>query len=174
MKRSAFILSAALAIASLAVAQSGPSRFSATTGDVSLSAAGTTLTIQQPSVASGAAKQVTLETATVYCSVACNVTQAYNGTAATATSGALTPIPGTPANATAAATVWTASNVGSGTAVGGIIHVQAGQTVTICLSTTCGALASVTMGNTGTATNYSFIVSTITGTANITLIESEK
>jgi hypothetical protein len=151
-----------------------PNRFTETSGDVSLSAAGTTFTIQQPSVASGGAKQVTLEGATVYCSVACNLTQTYNGTAASTTAVTPVPVPGTPANATASVTTYKNSNVGSGTGVGGILHIPAGQTINICLNTSCGALANVTMGNTDTGTNYNFVISSITGTANITVTHTEK
>lgn len=138
-------------------------RYLATTGDVSLTAAGTTLTIQAPAAN---AKQWTGETAVIYCSVACNVTQAKNGSAATATTGTWTPI--NPAETTPAATsVFTASNVGSGTTVGPLIHMGAGQTLTIDLS-------KVSIGSTGTATNYSIAVSSITGTANISVIGTEK
>lgn len=156
----------ALAFCGLASAQFLPlvasSRYSATTGDVSLSGSATTLTIQQPATG---AKQVALETATVYCSVACNVTQAQNGAAATATAATLTPITST--GQAPSATAWTASNVGSGTAVGPILHLAAGATVVIDLS-------RVTMGTGGTGTNYSVTVSSITGTANITILENEK
>ncbi len=61
-------------------------RFSATSGDVSLSGAGTKLTLQQPATNG---KQVTMEAAVVYCSVACDLTMAQNGTAATATAGTI-------------------------------------------------------------------------------------
>lgn len=149
-----------------AVAQQN--RYSATTNDVSLSASATTLTIQKAAAITGASgKPITLESFTIYCSVACSVTQAYNGAAATATAATATPIPPntqTPATATA----WSASNVGGGggTAVGGITHVPAGGTVTI-------PVPLVVLNGNGSAANYSATVASITGTANLTVIWSE-
>lgn len=137
-------------------------RYSATTGDVALVAAGTKLTIQQPATN---ANSVVLEAAVIYCTVACDVTQSQNGTAATATAGTASLL--LPFGVPALATVWTASNVGAGTAAGGILHLAAGERLTLDLS-------KVSMGNTGTATNYTIVVATITGTANISLFWSEK
>ena len=140
-------------------------RFSATTGDVSLSGAGTALTIQQPATNG---KTVVFETAVVYCSVTCTVTQSQNGTAATATAGTAVPILPTPTTTQASATVWTASNAGTGTSVGGALHIaSAPGTVVLDLS-------KVVMGNGGTGTNYTITVGSITGTANITVYWSEK
>ncbi len=146
----------------LSLAAFAQSNYSATTGDVALSGAGTALTIQQPATG---ARQVQLQSAVVYCSVACAVSQAENGTAATATAG--TAVALLPARRPAAATVWTASNAGAGTAAGGILHVAAGSFVVIDLS-------QIAMGNTGSGTNYTVSVGSITGTANITLLWSEK
>ncbi len=137
-------------------------RYSATTGDVVLAGAGTKFTIQQPATN---ASQVTLEAAVIYCSVACDLSQSQNGTAATATAGTANSV--MPFGAPAMATVWTASNVGGGTAAGGILHLAAGERVTLDLS-------KVTMGNSGTATNYTVVISSITGTANITIFWSER
>lgn len=137
-------------------------RYSATTGDVSLSSAGTKFTIQQPATN---ANSVQLEAATAYCSVACDLTMAQNGTAASTTAGTVNLL--LPFGVPALATVWTASNVGSGTAAGGILHLAATEKITIDLS-------KISMGNTGTATNYTFVISSITGTANITVFWSEK
>ena len=136
-------------------------RYSATTGDVTLTGTATTLTIQQ---AATGTRQINLETITVFCSVACNVTQTQNGTAATATAGTLTPIGNTQVPATASA--YTASNVGAGTAVGAMLHLAGGQTVIIDVS-------KVSLGKSGTGTNYSVTVSAISGTANLTMIEAE-
>lgn len=138
------------------------SRYVATTGDVSLSGATTAFTIQQPA-ANGA--QVQLITAVIYCSVACDITQAQNGTAATATTGTATAI--MPIGPAARATVWTASNVGGGTSIGGLLHLSAGERITLDLS-------SISLGNGGTGTNYTIAVSSITGTANIALFWSER
>lgn len=154
-----------LAIAGSMFGQNAPLRFSVTSGDVSLTAAGTTITVQPPASSSSGRRWVG-ESAFVYCSVACNVTMSKNGAAATATAGSWTLInPG--AFGSAFMTVYTASNVGAGTAVGGILHVAAGQTIAIDLS-------KITLGNTGSATNFSIAVSSITGTANITIIGSEQ
>lgn len=146
-----------------AFAQDTP-RYSATTGDVVLSGAATTFTIQQPAAN---AKQVFLESAIVYCSVACTVTQSQNGAAATATAGSsapLLPATGPPASAT----VWTASNVGGGgTAAAGKLYVPATATVVLDLS-------KIRMGTGGTGTNYSVVIASITGTANITFVWGEK
>jgi hypothetical protein len=81
-----------LALAALCLAPAysqGLARWSATTGDVSLSGAGTAATIQQPAAN---ASQVVFEYAIVYCSVACPVTITANGTAATATAGTINPL----------------------------------------------------------------------------------
>lgn len=150
------------AFASLAAAQA---RYTATTGDVSLSAAGTKFTIQQPATSG---RLVKLETAVVYCSVACDVTQTHSGAAATATAGTTSQLPPSSPSYPAASTVWTASNVGAGTAASGISHMTAGQSVVFDLS-------KITLGpGAGTASNYTIVVSTITGTANITLYWGEK
>lgn len=137
--------------------------YSATTGDVVLSGAGTAFTIQQPATN---AKQVQLVAAVIYCSVSCSVQQSQNGTAATATAGTITgtlPLSTVPSSATA----WTASNAGGGTGVGPIYHLAATQTITL-------TLAGMTMGNTGTGTNYTITISSITGTANVAIFWSER
>lgn len=153
-----------LAVFLLAVpAMAQVARYSATTGDVSFSG-GTKLTIQQPAAN---AKQVQFETAVVYCSVACDVSQAQNGTAATATPGTAVPIQPTPASAPAVATVWTASNVGGGTAVGGVFHLPALAYLVLDLS-------KVSLGNGGTANNYTIAIATASGTGNMTIYWSER
>lgn len=141
-------------------------RWSATTGDVSLSSAGTTATIQQP--ATNASQEV-LEQVVVYCSVACSVTQAASGTAATTTAGTVTPVLPNQLSVPVPVNFFTASNVGAGTAQGGAVHIPAGGTVVLCMNTACGNSQNVTLGTSGgTGTNYSVSVSSITGTANIT------
>lgn len=139
----------------------------ATTGDVSLSGAGTTATVQKTATNT---VLVTIDKITVYCSVACNVTQAANGTAATTTAGTITPVLPDSPSGLLPFNFYTASNVGTGTDQGGIIHIPAGQTVTVCLSTSCGNGQNVVLGAAlgGVGTNYSVLVSSITGTANIT------
>jgi len=139
----------------------------ATTGDVALVASGTTATIQKTATNS---VLVTLSRALVYCSVACTVTQAANGTAASATAGTINPVlPDTPTGVLPF-NFYTASNVGAGTDQGGPIHVPAGSSVVICLAKSCGNAQDVVIGraNGGVGTNYSISVSSITGTAAIT------
>jgi hypothetical protein len=141
-------------------------RWSATTGDVSLTAQTTAATIQQ---AANSPTDVVIEQIVVYCSVACNATQAANGSAATSTAGTIYPLLPVPLNWPPPFTFWTASNVGSGTTQGGIMHLAAGQTVTFCLSKACGAGGDVTIGKgAASAANYTVNISSITGTANIT------
>lgn len=157
MKQLFILLFAALPLLS----QPWGSRYSASTGNVSLSAAGTALTIQQPATN---ASVVNFETATIYCSVACVVSQAQNGTAATATAGTAVAI--SPSGPAAAATVWTASNVGAGTSVPPAINLSAGSTLVLDLS-------KVTLPHGGSQVNYTISVGSITGTANITMIWKE-
>ena len=146
-------------------------RWSATTGDVSLSGSAYSATVQQPAVASLSGSAVYLDQVQVYCSVACSVTQAVNGSAATSTAGTLQALLPTPLNAVVPLTFWTASNVGTGTDQGGITHVPAGGTVILCLAPSCGNPAQFTLGpGSGTASNYSVtIASGVTGTVNITV-----
>lgn len=153
---------AALAALALAPAFAQQNRFSATTGDASLSAAATTLTIQKPATNG---KNVVLESVTIYCSVACNVSQAVNGTGATATAATVAAIPPN-TQQLQTATAWTASNVGNGTAIGGIVHLPSAGTQPIDVS-------KITLNGAGTGANYSVTIAAITGVANITIIWSE-
>ena len=157
-----FTVAALLVFGALPVPAQQTSRFSVTTGDVALSGAGTKLTIQQP--ASHAA-QVNLESAVIYCSVACDVTQSSNGAAATSTAGTANAL--LPFNAAALATVWLASNVGAGTPADGILHLAATERLPIDVS-------KIQLRGMGTGTNYTFVVSAVTGTVNITLFWSER
>ncbi len=161
------ILLAALAAAQLHAQTTV--RWVATTGDVSLSSAATAATVQQVAVASGASLAY-VDQAVVYCSVACSLTIAANGTAASTTAGTITPLAPTPLNVPVPLTFWTASNVGTGTAQGGIIHIPAGATVTLCLSPACGAAGQISLApGGGTGANLTFSIASITGTANITV-----
>jgi hypothetical protein len=140
-------------------------RFSATSGDVVLAAAEYSFTIQLP--ASGTRKgRVYLESASVYASVAANVTQAYNGAAATTTAVTATPLPPNLTTAASAA-CFGASDVGAGTAAGGITHVPAGGTATI-------DLGDIALNGAGAAANYTLTFSSLTGTVNVTLYWSER
>jgi len=158
------LIAAILLTALYASAQSPQNLYSATSGDVSLSSSGMNFTIQQPATNG---KTVTLVSALVYCGVACNITQAINGAAATATAGTASALSSfAPA---ALATIWTASNVGTGTPAGGILHLAGGAGTERTLD-----MSSVVLRNNGTSSNYTFTVSVITGTVNITLIWSER
>lgn len=139
-------------------------RWTGTTGEVAVNTTTYTVTIQQP--ASGA-KAVTLESATVNCTVACKVTFAQNGTAASATAGTLTP--STPTSGTPATKLWIASNVGTGTTVPGTVYVPGGTQITIDLS-------KITLPATSsTAVNFSILITTAaTCTANLAIFGSER
>ncbi len=161
-------LAVMLIAAALGLSAQTTYRFSATTGDVSLSGAGTTATLQQVANTSGQT-QAYIDQLVVYCSVACNVSLAANGTAATATAGTVQPLLPTQLLVQIPLTFWTASNVGAGTTQGGITHVPAGGTVVLCFSPTCGAAQQVSLATgQGTGSNYSATISSITGTANVT------
>lgn len=141
-------------------------RWSATTGDVVLAAAATAATIQQPATNG---RDVIIDQIVVYCSAACSATQAANGAAATTTAGTVTPLLPAPANAATTAKFFSASNVGAGTAQGGITHVPAGGTAVLCLSTSCGNAADVIVGRGGGgASNYTLAIASMTGTVNVT------
>lgn len=153
-----------LAVFPLCFGQSVPPRFSSSTGKVVLSGGGTTFTVQQAATGS---KKIQLETVTVYCSVACEVSQAENGTAATSTAGTVTCIQ--PCGPSATATTWTASNVGTGTAVGmAPLPIPATGVVVLDLSKVSFAKTTTS------ATNYSVSINSITGTVIITYIWSEQ
>jgi len=151
-------------------------RWSASTGLVSLSGAGTTATVQQPATNSTA---VVIEQIQVYCSVACTVTQKVNGTAATATaapvcttsqaSPCVTPLLPTQLNLPAPFNFYSASNVGTGQVQGAITYIPAGGTVVLCAAKSCGNGGDVTLGTgLGTASNYSAVINSITGNVDIT------
>lgn len=147
----------------LAVSLIGQTRYSATSGDVALVATGYKMTLQQPS---SNAKGVQLEAITIYCSVACDVTQTQNGTAATSTAGTATPI--LPNGITAAANVFTASDVGNGTGIGGIIHFPAMTEPRTLL------VDKMALPARGTRTNYTIVIASLSGTVNIAMFWSEQ
>jgi len=115
----------------------------------------TAATVQQPAAN---ARQITFGTSTVagasvYCVAAQTAQISWNGTAATSTAGTELKLPGTrlPSNAT----VWTASNVGAGTA-GPIYNVPAGGTMAFDLTWfrfgTGGTSQNITIATSGTCT----------------------
>lgn len=122
-----------------------------------VSADTTKLTVQQPAEN---ASQVQFGMVTVYCAVAQTVTEEWNGAAATTTAGTIKRSPGT--LAAPMATVWTASNVGTGT-TGPVYNVPGGQTLVLNAST-------VRMGTTGANTSYSIGTN---GTCTITMSWTE-
>lgn len=137
--------------------------FSSSTGVVALVGAGVTATLQQ---VSGGPKEAQLDTATVFCSVACTITQKQNGTEATATAGT---IRGLNPNGSAASqvTFWTASNVGAGTSVGVPVTCTAACTVVLDLS-------KIIIPRGTTAVNYSVEISSITGNYSIGFVHRER
>lgn len=154
------ILLLILAAAASAFAQAN--HFVSSTGNVSLNAAGTAATLQQPAAN---AKQVTGEWASVYCSVACVVTQSINGTAATTTAGTPVALPGS-MSGPAIATFWTASNAGSGTTLA-VDNIPAGGTFTFDLT-------KIRLPASGTASNYTIAIASLTGTVNIKIAHGEQ
>lgn len=161
----------ALALTSSAHAQTLYS-YVASTGNVSLSAAATAATLQQPATeqttvtfpisTTGALPPVG---ATIYCSVACVATLARNcTTAATTTAGTVTSfVPNVPA---ASVTVFTASNA-SGCTTLRVINIAAGQEYAIDLS-------AFRLATSGTKSNLHISIASITGTANITFYPQEQ
>jgi len=135
-------------------------RYYVTTGDQVLSAAGTSVTVQANN-----GKRLQFEVAVVYCSVACTVTQTQNGTAATSTAAV---IRGIQPVSVSTVTAWFPSNVGTGTASGGALHMQGPATVSLDLSRIFFAAGSTP------ATNYTVAIGAITGTANITIYWGEQ
>lgn len=129
----------------------------------------TTLTVQQPAAG---IRQVSFLAAIVQCpGQAFTVSQAQNGTAATATAGtavALVPIQVTGGGTavSAAAKVFTASNVGGGTATAPVLSYSSGQPPVVV------DLLQRTMGVTSPVSNYSVTLTnggsgSCTGTVSI-------
>lgn len=131
-----------------------------------LTAAAESVTVQQ--VASGIAsgkKTVNFERAWVYCSVACSFTISLNGTAATTTTLAISPVGVQP---TTTVTAFSASNVGAGTYTSNAYQVPAGGTFLVDASNLL-----LTKGG-GTAQNLTVTTNSITGTAEITIQWTEQ
>lgn len=128
--------------------------------DATLSGAAEVVTIQQP--ATGASK-VRLLWASVYCSVACDVTQERNGTAATTTAATAAKVNPDKADS-AAATVFHTSNVGVGTVISKTP--TSGGTATISFD-------KIVLVGDGTTKNYTIRTSSITGRVVIVLAWEE-
>ncbi len=141
----------------------GDQRFTAcltasTCANVSLVATATALTLQQPATASEALQ---LESATVYCSVACTITQSQNATTP-ATATATTSKPVAPVQGAANGVAYSASNASGGVVIPPVITLPAGSTITIDLS-------KITIPIGTTKSNYTVAISAITGDANISI-----
>lgn len=135
----------------------------ATTGNVALSAAATSATLQQPT-SNGLPvifSQAPGVGATAYCSVACTVSLIIDGTVASTTAGTVKPtISNTPA---AVVTFFTASNTSGGTTLY-LVNLTAGQTYNFDLS-------ALKLG--GASRNITLTTSSITGNANLTFFPIE-
>ena len=176
MKR---ILSIFLVCASVP-AQVSPARFFAVVTGTVAANSNLVLTVQQPTSGS---KLVTLETITASCSnQTFTVDQSTNGTAATATALAQTvsgtlaaattgfaSIPPTPQQVAALATVYTASNVGTGVATNSTLYYPIGSIAVINLGSASYNQYPVQLvsGNSNYQPNYTAKM-TNTGTASCT------
>lgn len=127
-----------------------------------LATAAFVVTIQQPATK---ARTITLESATIYCSVACNPALEVNGTAATATAGSPFAVNMIASPATPLALPFTASNVGSGTVVFRY-PITAGAVITIPKS---GLSLARTAGQ-----NFTFRSDSISGNYRISVMWSEQ
>lgn len=130
--------------------------------DMTLSGAVGSCTIQQP--ATGANK-VRLISASIYCSVACTVTQNRNGTAATTTAASVRDVNGKGVANTA--NVFTNSNVGAGSIAVDPIQFQA------TIETGLGYENTVYLVGSGTTNNYTWTSSSITGNFKVTVMWEE-
>jgi hypothetical protein len=143
-------------------------QYCSTSGDVTLSGAGTTFTIQMPA---GSGKSAVLMAAIVTTSVASSFTQAANGTNATTTAGTVTQSPTTAPTVTGKAVSFTASNVGAGTAIAGKIVTPAASGLVIDL--TNGNNYNLVLKPVANS-NYSIVIASMTGTANATVCWREQ
>lgn len=91
------------------------------------SGTGEAITVQQPA---SPAASVQFEIAVIYCSAACTAALSQNGTGATATTLATTPLNGAPIST---ATAWSGSNVSGGTSLY-TYNIAAGATLTLDLT----------------------------------------
>lgn len=128
-----------------------------------LAAGAEVITVQQPATS---ARQVTFISAYFDCSVACSFTLERNGTAASSTTLAVRNV--NPGETTASTTAWSASNVGTGTVIGGY-NCTAACSVSIDLTG-----IAFPQGGSTTATNLTLRSSSITGTVDIIIKYSEK
>lgn len=128
--------------------------------NTTLTASSEKVTVQ--STANTGVATIRFLSATLYCSVACDWTLSQNGTAASATTLEVVGYNGAVGNA---ATAWSVSNVGTGTALY-VYSLAAGTTLTVDLST-------LYLGK-ATTQNLSFGTSSITGTARVGIVWQER
>lgn len=157
-----------LAIAALPIfAQTN--NYVSTSGAVSLTAATTAVTLQQPATNG---KPITLQWATVYCSAACVLTQSKNcTTGATATAGTVVGLPGND-NQAAAGTFWTASNASGCTTIS-TDYVAAGQTFSISFPVVTPTTSPFILPVAGITSNYTISIASVTATVKITIGHGE-
>jgi hypothetical protein len=132
--------------------------WTAATGPVTQTGGTYTATLQQSRTSQA---QVSIDSITVTCSVDCTVTQYALGTLANGVLTAVTSATPVPVD------FYVASSVGPGYQQGAATSVAAGQSATICLSTTCGAATQTVLGNSGVRRTYSVVVSAINGVSSI-------
>jgi len=154
-------------------AQNGitPYTYIATTGNVVLAGATTAATLQQPaanaqyvSFPSNNTGGVSQNGATVYCSVACTATVIRNASAATTTAGTVNSI--NPTEPPAVVNFFTSSNYSGGTTLE-VFNIAATTTLSI-------DLGGFYLLPSGTTSNITIAINSITGTANITFYLIER
>ena len=154
-----------LAVASRLPAQTAPTttRLYGAYTYATPSTAAVIVSVQQP-VTATARRQIQFEGAVLYCSVACSVGLEVDGTTATVTAGSAIKLDSrAPA---AASTIYTGSDVGSGTVLN-VYELAAGQQINI---TKTGLLLGV---DTGTRHNLTFRTNSISGTVHVLIMWSE-
>lgn len=132
--------------------------WTAGTGNVTQTGGTYTATLQQSRSDSSL---VSVDSVTITCSVPCTLTRYAFGTIASGILGKVASAVPVPVD------FYVASSVGPGYQQGDVTPVNAGQTVTVCLSTNCGAQTQTTLANSGTRRTYSFVVSAINGVSDI-------
>lgn len=152
---------AGLVLGQVSPEQADSMQYYMATYQTSLSGAGTTFTLQVPA---SSGKRVYLQTAVLECTVDCTVSQDKNGSAATGTSVAAV---GLNTNGTPIATFYRASNAGAGSDLLPII-VRAGVQTALDMTPTVFARGA------GTAQNFNWRVSSITGGARVTITWAER
>lgn len=163
MKKALFITLAVLCLSiphSRAQDSNSRSRYAAIK-ETALVATAEKVTIQQPAAIS---REIHLEYADVYCSVACTATFSQYGSVATATSLTVTALNGSPAGA---AVAFSSSNASGGT--GKTFYIAAGQTASFDIG-----MFTLPRSSGSTVANFSIATNSITGTARIQIQWTEQ